>query len=152
MAIPGGRVVDRPVKVTSSYGKEVASTVRVHEWTAEERTARVWKRLLKWWGAALFAALVPPHIPWFTLVFLSGPVAAWLTSRQGAMVEQQDAHCPDCGQAAPIEEQAESWPLGVRCEPCRNVFWINPADAAVSPAGTPPPADPGTSPDQRPSP
>jgi hypothetical protein len=119
--------VDRPVIVTGPHDKPVASTLRVQAWTPEERTARIWKRLLKWWGASLVAVIVPPHLPWFTIAFLGGPIAAWLASRQQEMVQEQPVACPECGALSVLEEQPASWPMGARCEPCRHVFWINPA-------------------------
>jgi hypothetical protein len=127
MADPKNSIVDRPVKVTSNYGKELTTTLAVHEWSSEEQSRRVWKRFGMWSGASVFALLVPPHVPWFILVFLSGLVATWLATRQGAMVKPQQVVCPDCGTSSPIEEQPEAWPLGVRCSPCGNVFWVTKA-------------------------
>ena len=118
--------MERPIKTVGTKNTEVETTLRVLEWTPEMRSKRVWRRLAKWWGAALLAALVPPHIPWFTLTFLGGPIAAWLASRQHLLVPAQQISCPDCGTPSELEEQAETWPLGVRCKPCRSVFWISP--------------------------
>jgi hypothetical protein len=129
MASAGGKLVDRPVTVTSSHGKELAANLRVLAWTDEERQTRVMKRLAMWWAGALGFAVVPPHFPWLTIGLVGGPIAAWLASRQGAMVQSQDVKCPDCGTPAHIDEQPESWPIGARCETCRTVFWISPADA-----------------------
>jgi hypothetical protein len=129
MAAAGARITERPVTITGPTGKESASTLRVQEWPPEVRTKRAWKRLALWWGIGLFAALIPPHFPWITLAFIGGPIAAWLASRQGALVLQQEVTCPDCGTTATLEEQAESWPIGVRCSPCRGVFWIAPKSA-----------------------
>ena len=132
MAPPVKRLVDRPVKVTTSHGQQVLGTLRVHEWSPEERTSRVWKRLGMWWGGALLAIVMPPHFLWVTLGLLGGPIAAWLASRQGAMVQAQDVACPACGTLSHVEETAETWPLGARCSPCRSVFWI---DQVASPTG-----------------
>jgi hypothetical protein len=133
MAESASGLVDRPVKITSPYEKTITTTVRVLEWTPEERSSRVMKRLGMWWGGALCAALVPPHIPWFTIAFLGGPFAAWLASRQKAMLQEQDVTCPDCGTPSHLDEQAETWPLGARCSPCRTVFWIT-AESPAQPA------------------
>jgi hypothetical protein len=125
-------LTEKPVKITSPYDKQLETTLKVHEWTADEQSSRTWRILAKWWIAALLAALVPPHIPWFTIAFLGGPIAAWLASRQGAMIQKQDVTCPDCGAQSSIEEQPETWPLGARCSPCRTVFWISPVQPPVA--------------------
>ena len=127
MADSAARVIERPVTITSPTNQQTASTLRVQEWPSDVRTKRAWKRLALWWGIGLFAALIPPHIPWALIAFIGGPIAAWLASRQGALILEQPVTCPDCGTAATLEEQPESWPIGVRCSPCRGVFWINPA-------------------------
>ena len=116
--------VERLVTVKSPTGKENAATLRVHVFSPEQRTARVWKRLGMWWGGALGAAVIPPHIPWLTIGLLGGPIAAWLASRERATLLEQKVACPDCGALAPLERQPANWPLGARCEPCRRVFWI----------------------------
>lgn len=117
-------MVQEPVTVTGPHDKPVASTLLVHKWSPEERTARGWKRLLMWW-AGMIAVVIPPHFPWLIIAFLGGPIAAWMASRQKSMVQSQQVACPECGALSAIDEQAESWPLGARCEPCRHVFWIN---------------------------
>jgi hypothetical protein len=118
-------VTDQLIKVTSPTGKQVDAAVRVQRWSSQEKTTRIWRRLGTWWGGAMIAAVVPPHIPWFTIGFLGGPVAAWLVSRRRGTVLAQELKCPDCGTPASIEEQPESWPLGARCESCRRVFWMD---------------------------
>lgn len=128
MAKQSGSVVDLPVKVTSAHDKVIETNLKVHRWSVEERTARVWKRLGMWGGGAMVAAVVPPHIPWFVIGMTGAPVAAWLASRQRALIEAQTIPCPDCGTPAEIEEQAENWPLGARCKPCGNVFWTSPIE------------------------
>jgi len=121
-----GHIVDRPVKVTSNYGKEVHTTVKVLEWSPEERTSRMWKRIGISAVITLLAGLVPPHIPWITLAFIGSVIGVWIASRQGAMIQKQQVACPDCGTLGEVDEQAETWPLGVRCSPCGNAFWLNP--------------------------
>jgi hypothetical protein len=119
--------VGRPVKVTSPHGKEVSAELRVLVWTPEQRRTRAVKRLGVWWLGGLLGAAMPPHFPWLAIGLIGGPVAAWLASREAELIQDQQVTCPDCGTASHLEEQAESWPVGARCDPCRSVFWINPA-------------------------
>jgi hypothetical protein len=123
--------VDLPVRVTSCHDKVIETTVKIQRWSTEQRTKRAWKRLAIWWSGTLAATVIPPHFPWLTLGFLSGPIVAWLASRQGALILKQDVVCPDCGTPSSLDEQAENWPTGARCSPCGNVFWISPAQAAA---------------------
>ena len=123
-ADPHELITIRSVKVISARGTEVAAALRVREWSAAQRTSRAWKRLALWWCGGVLGAAMPPHIPWLTIGLVGGPIAAWLASRQGALIHEQEIACPDCGALARIEEQGESWPLGARCEPCRAVFWV----------------------------
>jgi len=127
-------IVQRPVKLAGPSGKEVAGTLRMHVWSDDERTSRVWKRLLTWWGCAIGAAVCPPHIPWLTIGLVGGPIAAWLVSRQGATIQEQDVACPDCGTLSHVDARNETWPLGARCEPCRTVFWISQATPEQPPS------------------
>ena len=126
MTAAGAQLTDRQVIITSPTGKESSSTIRVQEWPADVRTTRAWKRLGMWWGGGLFAALIPPHFPWLGLGLIGGPIAAWLASKQGALVIKQEVTCPDCGTTTTLDEQAEAWPIGVRYSPCRGVYWISP--------------------------
>ena len=100
--------------------------LRVTDWSERTRAVRAWKRLGIWWLAAVVVVIVPPHIPWFTIAFLGGPIAAILAMRQRALIHAQTTVCPDCNTPAAIEEQPETWPLGVRCKECRLVFWLEP--------------------------
>lgn len=130
MAKPTPAVVDRPVRVSGPGGHEKHTTVRMEVWTNEARTRRIWKTLAMWWGASLLALLIPPHFPWFTIAIIGGAVSAWLVSRKGATLQAQQIACPDCGTPGSVEEQPETWPLGVRCSPCGNVFWVQPEESS----------------------
>jgi hypothetical protein len=88
-----------------------------------------------WWGAALFAAIIPPHIPWLLLLLSIGPIAATRAMRQKSLIHRQTVTCPDCGHACEIEEQAESWPLGARCSPCQSVVWMEPTSTPAAGQG-----------------
>jgi endogenous inhibitor of DNA gyrase (YacG/DUF329 family) len=132
VADPNRTLSTRDVLVVDPRGGEHPTKIRVSYWTEDQRAKRAMKRLGLWWGGAVLGAFMPPHIPWFTIGFFGGPVAAWLAAREGSLIHDQDVACPVCGAPTHIDEQPESWPLGARCKPCHLVFWINAA---------PPPAD-----------
>jgi hypothetical protein len=122
--------VELPVRVTSCHDKVIQTNLKIERWSTEARTRRVWKRVAIWLLGTMAATLIPPHIPWFTLGFLSGPIVIWLALRQRALILEQSVVCPDCGTPSSLDEQAENWPTGVRCAPCGNVFWVSPAQQA----------------------
>jgi hypothetical protein len=117
-------VVDRPVKTTGSKQRVGTGTIRLREYSQQERTSRAMKRLGLVWLLAIPAAGIPPHIPWFVLVILSGPLFAWLASSQTGTIFAQEIPGPDCGAPTPVEEQPESWPLNARCRKCGCIFGI----------------------------
>ena len=111
---------------TSSAGAKLDAELLVTDWSDGARAARAWKRLALWWFLAVIVVIVPPHVPWFTIAFLGGPIAAALAMRQRALIHAQPIGCPDCKTPASLEEQPGAWPLGARCGECRLVFWIEP--------------------------
>lgn len=117
--------IQRAIVVTSPNGVKVDTELRVTDWPEATRTARAGKRLALWWLAAVVAAIVPPHIPWFTICFLGGPIAAILAMRQRGLIHTQTVECPDCKTPANLDEQPEAWPVGARCGECRSVFWLD---------------------------
>jgi hypothetical protein len=127
----------RSVVVVGPDGEEKSGALKVLEWSADQRASRAIKRLGMWWGAGIVGIVMPPHLLWFTLGMVGGPVAAWLAAHEGALVHAQDVACPKCGAPVALEEQAERWPMGARCRPCRMVFWISPATAQAAPIDTP---------------
>lgn len=125
MAEPSDKgVVERVVTTVSPYDKRVAGTLRVREWSADQRSVRAIKRLLACWAGALVVGGIPPHLPWFALMFLAGPVAASLAWRLHGTILAQEIACPDCATRVAVEEQPEGWPLNARCRGCRNIFSI----------------------------
>jgi hypothetical protein len=116
----------RAVVATSALGVKQDGELRVTDWSDAARASRAWKRLALWWFLALIVVVVPPHVPWVTIAFVGGIVAATLAMRQRAFLHAQTIDCPDCKTAVAIDEQPETWPLGARCKECALVFWIEP--------------------------
>ena len=129
----GGVTIERSVVMLAPAGRRRAATLPVRTWNEGERFVRAVKRLGLFWGAALVAAIIPPHWPWFSLCVLIGPIAAYLRWNEAGTLQACAIECPNCGAAVAFEEQAERWPAAARCTECRDVFSIEPAADAAKP-------------------
>ncbi len=126
-----GVMVERSVVMVAPTGKRREATLQVRTWNEGERFVRAVKRLGLFWGAAVVAAIIPPHWPWLSICLLVGPIAAYVTWNQPGTVQGREVECPNCGAAVAFEEQAEHWPAAARCAECRDVFSIELAAEAA---------------------
>jgi hypothetical protein len=127
----GGGLIERTVTTTAPSGKHGQAIVHVRTWNEGERFVRAVKRLGLFWGAAIIAAVIPPHWPWLSICLLLGPLMAWLTWNQPGTVQAGEIPCPTCARGVELEEQAEHWPVAARCPDCRDVFSIAPEAPSV---------------------
>ena len=68
MAEQSSGLVDLPVRVTSTHDKVNETTLRVHRWVgrgADEADLEAAGDVVGW--CTVGAAVIPPHIPWFTI-------------------------------------------------------------------------------------
>jgi hypothetical protein len=106
-------------------GARGEGTVQVVRYDEAARTSRAVKRLAAYWVLALVSVALP--ILHFVLVpglFLLGPLAAWLATRQAGTVLGGGGKCPGCGGTVEIEGGPETWPMAARCRPCREILTV----------------------------
>ena len=81
----------------STHGKAPTRLrARIAEYDRGDRIRRGFRRFLPIFGCACLVVLIPPHVPWFTIVSITAIVLGLQTYRQTREVLEVDGTCPDC--------------------------------------------------------
>ena len=113
------------VKLKHSSGKETEGEVTLQTWNVPARSRRAMKWLFMIWGVGAFFVLIPIiHFIIPPLAIITGPVIAFLLSRQSSAVTGGSGACPSCGARFAIVRSnylgvEDQWPIRDICASCR---------------------------------
>ena len=102
----------------STHGFEPTRlAARISEFTTRDRMRRALRRFLPIFGLACCVVLIPPHVPWFTAVTITGAVLAFQRYREQREILELHGGCPSCAAEQTLAPPA-SLPAIQRCPDC----------------------------------
>jgi hypothetical protein len=90
---------------------------RINEFTRRDRARRALRRFLPIFGVACCVVLIPPHLPWITIVTITGAVLAFQRFREEREILDVHGPCPACA-AEQTLEAPNALPAIQRCPGC----------------------------------
>ena len=102
----------------STHGKSPTRLrARIADYARGDRIRRGLRRFVPIFGCACVVLLIPPHIPWFSIVSLTGVVLALQRYRQQSEVLELGGACPECATEQAFAPPAKL-PAIQRCPDC----------------------------------
>lgn len=112
------------VRIDAEGGKTASGEVYLQSWDRPARTKRAVKWLLILWGVGAFCILFPIiHFVLPPLLFVAGPIIAFMIAQQESVVLGGAGKCPNCGATLEIVrgnylKPTDQWPLRDLCSSC----------------------------------